>query len=267
MKMLKERIGFLGCGNMGLAILEGMLKKRLIPAHQAYGFDPDKRKAAELRKRLHLGVCGSGEEVLKKADVVVLAFKPQELKPSAEMLRSHLRNQLVISILAGTPIAKLKSLLGSEVRFVRAMPNLGALVGASITALTGNPKGLKISEHIFSCCGKTLRLPERHFDLVTAVSGSGPAYFFLLMEMLVAFAKTKGLSDSQANLLVAQTASGAGEIARLSGDFPAALRKRVTSKGGTTQAALSVLLEGQFDTLFYRALQKAIDRAREINRS
>ena len=146
------------------------------------------------------------------------------------------------------------------------MPNLGARVGQAITALTGkDTRSVDIAETIFSGCGKTLRLEEQFFDLVTALSGSGPAYFFLMMELLVNMAVKNGMNEKDARQLAVQTAVGSGLLAAQSEYSPEELRKMVTSKGGMTEAALNVLNQKKFGNIFSEALQAALDRGKQLS--
>ena len=267
MKRLKETIGFIGCGNMGSAILEGLIRNKIVKPSQVFVYDPATALLKKVRSQFKVHMCSSNKEVVHHSQIVILAIKPQELRKVSTELRPMLRKHVVVSILAGTPIQKVRSLLGRGVFIVRAMPNLGAKVGESITALSGDSKAVQKGEVIFSGCGATIRLAEKYFDLVTAVSGSGPAYFFYLMELLVKFARASGLSLGQANRLVVQTALGTGKLAKLAKESPEILRKRVTSKGGTTEAALSVLFAEGVARIFHRALTKAILKAKKLSKS
>ncbi len=270
--ILKEKIGFIGCGNMGGAILNGLLTKKVVKPEQIFVFDSDLTKTKELKNR-SINVCRSNLEVADSAQIVILAIKPQQIYDLAKELNGRLRHDhIVISILAGTRIYKIGQLLrkkGSGVRFlvVRAMPNLPAQVGEAITVITSQSRvALKKAEAVFGACGKTLILgDEKYFNLVTAVSGSGPAYFFLLMESLVEFAKIAGLSEEKAKKLVVQTAIGAAKLACASTEAPAELRKRVTSKGGTTQAAISHLINHGVYKKFQQAWKRALQRAEELS--
>lgn len=266
MNKLKEKIGFIGCGNMGGAILEGLLKNGIAKPNQIFIFDPLQKTRNEVRRKHKVHISFDNQEVIRKSDIVILAIKPQELRNMKNDLKVLRSRQIVITILAGTPIQKVKKFLHQNVLIARAMPNLGAKVGASITALSGNSKAVQKAEIIFSGCGVVLKVPEKYMDLVTAVSGSGPAYFFFLMEILAQFAKSKGLSEKEAVTLAVETAYGAGKLATVSLESPEVLRKRVTSKGGTTEAALSVLFKKNTPQIFKLALERAIKRAKELSR-
>ncbi|MBI3999739.1 MAG: pyrroline-5-carboxylate reductase [Candidatus Omnitrophica bacterium] len=269
MKRLNQTIGLMGCGNMGSAILAGLLRKRLVRPNQVFVYDPIISKARSISKEFRLQSVQSNLELARRSQIMILAFKPQDLHLATGEMRPVLRsNQIVISILAGTPVSKLYRAFGGRTTLVRAMPNLGAQVGAGITVLVGTSRAaVKIAKAIFSCCGKTIELPEKCFDWVTAVSGSGPAYFFLMMELLAKAARRGGISEKSAKLLATQTALGAAQLAAVSSHSPEALRKMVTSKKGTTEAALKVLFKGQFPNLFSHALAQAVRRAKELSQN
>ena len=152
-------------------------------------------------------------------------------------------------------------------RLLRAMPNLGAQVGESVTAICStNQNALKAAQALFLACGQVVKLDEKFFDVVTAVSGSGPAYFFLMMELLADFARLNGMGEKEARALAVQTALGAGRLASTSLESPAVLRERVTSKKGTTDAALSVLKYRKFKKIFFEALTAAVKRSQQLSR-
>lgn len=264
---LKQKIGVIGVGNMGGAILEGLFRKKIATPSQVWTCDKIEEKVQQFTKEWKTQKALSPGEVAGATDVLILSIKPQDLESMRIELKPYLKKgHTLITILAGTPLTKIRELLGEKPSLVRAMPNLGAKVGEAITALTGtNPESLKLAEIIFSGCGKTLQLSESHFDLVTAVSGSGPAYFFLLMELLARFAQEAGLAAKEARLLAIQTGLGAARLAQSSSFSPEELRQQVTSRGGTTEAALNVLEKEKFGDIFFKALKAALDRGRELS--
>jgi len=262
---IKESIGLIGCGNMGSALVRCLIDQRVVRSRQVSVFDPIRSQSNKLAQQCGVHVSKDNAALIKRSQIVILAIKPQTLKQVSKALKPHLRKKVVISILAGTPLQKLKASLGGFCQLVRAMPNLGALVGQSMTAIAGERKALKRAQAIFQGCGAVIQVPEKHFDLVTAVSGSGPAYFFLLMERLSAFARQRGLTPKHSDLLAIQTALGASQLAKSSVDSPAVLRRKVTSEKGTTAAALRILSGRQMNILWNRALNRALKRAREMS--
>ncbi len=264
---ITKKIGLIGCGNMGSAILAGAFQNKICVPSQVWVTDKMKGKTLAFSRKNKCRAAQDAAEVVQKTDIILLAVKPQDLTETALSIRPFLNSRkTVISILAGVKLAGLRKHLGPAV-LVRAMPNLGAQVGASVTALCSQKKeALKVAQTLFSACGSTVLLDEKHFDVVTAVSGSGPAYFFLMMELLADFARGNGLDEKSARLLAVQTALGAGRLASLSSESPALLRERVTSKKGTTHAALSVLKYRKFPKIFFAALQAAVKRSRQLSR-
>jgi len=267
MKNIDRKIGLIGVGNMGTAILEGLFSKNLAKPDQVWIYDKMTEKADSFSEKWQTHRASSNGDILKEADIVILAIKPQDLEAmGAELKENFPDNKILLSILAGTPVDKIRKILGTKPAIVRAMPNLGAKVGASITVLSGSDeKSLAIAECVFSGCGTTLVLQEKYFDLGTAVSGSGPAYFFLMMELLAEMGIKHGLPVKVAEQLAVQTALAAGRLAQEASVGPAELRKMVTSKGGTTAAALDVLEAKNFRESFHEALQAALDRGRELS--
>lgn len=265
---LRKRIGFLGCGNMGRGILAGMIEHKIARPQDIFVHDVIGKKLLEVRKHFNVRTVSHIEDLVRQVDILLLAFKPQDLREAGVELRKHLTpRHLVITILAGVPIARIKKELGLKTQVVRAMPNLGATIGQAVTAITGSRKNsLGLAAKIFSGCGEVLRLPEKLFDAVTALSGSGPAYFFYLIELLVKQGIKHGLSKREAELLIKQTAKGAAFLAWQSKESPASLRQRVTSKGGTTEAALRTLDQRGFPRILGQAIANAIKQAQRLGR-
>lgn len=225
-----------------------------------------------LASNLKVNISGNNETVIQKADVVVLAIKPQVIQTVAENIAPLLiqKNVLIVSIAAGITQQSLSKWLGQDVAIVRCMPNTPALVLTGATALHANDKvngdQKNLAENILRAVGLALWVDnECELDAVTAVSGSGPAYYFLLMEAMEKAGIELGLSEQTARLLIQQTALGAAKIALESTESPARLRERVTSPGGTTQCALEAFQQGGFGQLVSKALHAARDRSIEMS--
>jgi len=253
---------------MGSAILRGVVSKKIVRADKVFAYDVVRSKSQALSKRLGVQAADSFRDLVVASDVLILAVKPQDLTKAGAQIKSALkRRKIIISILAGTRVGKLKKFLGTHAQLVRAMPNLGATVGEAITAITSHDgAALRVAEQIFFGCGRVICLEEKHFDLVTAMSGSGPAYFFLLMELLAAFGTKQGLTRKVSEQLAIQTAVGAGKLAQVSPFSPAMLREMVTSRKGTTAAALEYLKKERFSNIFQTAISKAVKRSQELSR-
>ncbi len=265
---MKLKIGLVGVGNMGTAIVEGVLHNRIATRSQIWGYDKIGGKASDFARRTRIAKASSTEELFQRADVILLAIKPQDFAVFAAENKKFLRpGQCVVSILAGLTTAKIQKALGPKITVVRAMPNLGAKAGESMTVICGrNKKWLRVAQTLFEGCGKVACLPEKTLDLVTAISGSGPAYFFHLMELMEQFGVRQGLPGKIAAMLAVQTGLGAALLAQRSSHSCATLRQNVTSKKGTTEAALKILQRKGFGRIFQRALAAAMNRSRQINR-
>lgn len=262
------KVAVVGAGNMGRAIVKGLVEHSVYPQHISV-FDVDPKKTAELKKELNVKVAKSGRQAASLADIVILAVKPQTLQPVAEDLATSIPDgAFVLSIAAGVPVAKIESYFKRQIAVVRAMPNMPALVGAGMSAYaagrhsTGKHK--KLAEAVLSAFGEAVALPERALDIVTAVSGSGPAYFFLLAEKMIEAAYEGGLKADVAKKLVYQTALGAGRVLADAAEDPDALIARVASKGGTTEAALGVFKKKGFGKIVHEAVRAAAKRSREL---
>lgn len=269
--MKTTKIGFIGGGNMAASLLNGLVVSGHDPK-QLWVSDINEDTLNALSTNLSINVTASNQAVIDAVDVVVLAVKPQILAKVALEIAPFLKpHQLVVSIAAGTNQATLRKWLGEAVAIVRCMPNTPALVLTGATALHANdkvsPGQRDLAETILRAVGIALWVDdESHLDAVTAVSGSGPAYYFLLMEAMEKAAVELGLNPSIARLLIQQTALGAAKIALESSDSPGELRQRVTSPGGTTQQAIETFERGGFSQLVLQALQAANDRSVEISK-
>jgi pyrroline-5-carboxylate reductase len=264
------RIAFIGGGHMTTALVSGLLRHGTVVDHVRVA-DP---VASHLeRLAFEFGVRGSPDncEVVADADLVVLAVKPQDMAVAARDIARALadRRRLVVSVAAGIRLADLERWLGGGIPMVRAMPNRPALIGAGITALyagAGVTADDRIAvEKLMSAAGETVWLEqESQMDAATAISGSGPAYFFLLIEALETAGIGIGLPHETSRRLATATARGAGRMAAESGLEPATLREQVTSRGGTTAAALAVMESDGLRATVQRAVEAAARRSIEL---
>lgn len=260
---------FIGGGNMGGALIRGLIARGLAPQKISVGEAlPDKRASlAELGVR----ATADNSEAVRGADVVVLAVKPQDMAVTVQGFAGELRQRspLVLSIAAGIRIADIAGWCGSDITVVRAMPNRPALNGAGATGLFA-PAGLSdahrtLAEQVMGAAGTTAWVPNEHaLDIVTALSGSGPAYFFLLAELMTDAAVELGLTRDSARELAIQTLYGSGLMARASDGDLARLRAEVTSKGGTTEAAVRAFEAADLRGIVAAGLQAATRRAGEL---
>lgn len=252
---------------MGGAILGGLISSGAVKRDAAVGFDNDPAKCAVARKKYAIAI--SGVEALAHCDIVILAVKPQNMEGVLEEISLYGGDRLYISIAAGITTARIEKTLGARPRVIRVMPNTPALVGEGISALCkgryASAKDLKAADEIFSGVGETVNISEKYFDLVTAVSGSGPAYFFYLKEALIGAALRLGMDRATARKLVSKTALGAARLLMESGSDPEDLRRRVTSKGGTTEQAIKVFERSGMKKIVEKAVMAAAKRSRQLS--
>jgi pyrroline-5-carboxylate reductase len=262
-----SRLAFVGGGNMANAILGGLLREGLAPK-QVVVIEPFAETADKLRKELGVEVHAQASHVLANSDLVVWAVKPQVFKDAALPVASFTQNSLHLSVAAGIRSDSIARWLHTN-RVVRSMPNTPALVGQGMTGLFArdgvSAQDKKLVEHVLKSTGEWLWVTqESDLDVVTALSGSGPAYVFYFLEAMTEAGVQMGLSQEQAYHLAKATFGGATHLARQSSDSPQVLRQRVTSKGGTTYAALTSMAQDHVKEAFVKAMLAAQQRAGEL---
>ncbi len=272
MRYLKgKRIGIIGLGNMGRAILSNLISSGAVRKGAVIGLDLDARKCGDAKKRLGIAIARSIRELVSRSDIVLIAVKPQDIDPCLNEISLCGKNRLYISIAAGIKTDRLEKRLAGRARVVRVMPNTPVLVGEGISALCkgryASRSDLKTADEIFSSVGEAVELNERYFDLVTALSASGPAYFFYLKEALIEAAVRLGMDKKTAKKLVLKTALGSARLLLESGCEPGLLRQHVTSKGGTTERAIAVFEKAKIKETVARAVRAAARRSKELSRS
>ena len=268
--MKTTRLAFIGAGNMARSLIGGLVADGWDPSSIAVS-DPDTEQLSAIGSRFQVNTDTDNERVATNAEVVVLAVKPQAIRDVALGLANTVqeRQPLLISIAAGIRATDMQRWLGGDCALVRCMPNTPALVQSGATALWGSEtvsdEQRNLAETILRAVGLALWVDnEDLMDAVTALSGSGPAYFLLVMEALQEAGQMLGLPEETAKLLSLQTAFGASKMALESSEHTAVLRQRVTSPGGTTERALEVLENGGLRTLFKDALNAACNRSRQL---
>ena len=265
-------IGFIGSGNMAEALIRGIIAAKVYAPPSIFISDVRQERLEELAEKYGVIPCDTNVRVVERVETVVLSVKPQVMDEALQSIKNAGKGgKLFISIAAGIKIAKIAAVLG-EIPIIRVMPNTPALIGEGASALFANERARPLLDRalsIFAAVGKAVVVEkEGLIDSVTAVSGSGPAYFFLLMEAMIDAALALGLPPGVAKDLVLQTARGAGLLATeadKNGESPAVLRRKVTSPGGTTEAALKVFAAHDFQRLVNDALKAARDRSRELS--
>jgi len=262
------KIAFIGGGNMAAALIGGLAGK-LTAAGNIHIVDIDADALARLRQRFGVQTAAAADAEIAGSDVIVLAVKPQQMKQVVAQLRPYVGAQLVLSIAAGIRAADLSRWLGGHDAIVRAMPNTPALIGRGVTGMVASA-GVRAAQReaadaILRAVGETVWLDDESLiDAVTAVSGSGPAYVFYFLEAMQQAACEMGLTVAQGNALAIATFAGAAQLAAQSDEPVAVLRERVTSKGGTTYAALASMEQSGVKEAIIRAMKAAAERGREL---
>lgn len=263
-------IGFLGAGNMAGAIIHGAIQRGGLSPDRVVAFDIDSAKLDQLRQELGIRPAAHACAVFEAADVVVLAVKPQQLERVLDEIAPAIQERhLLISIAAGFTIARMADRLPLAARVVRVMPNTPALVGAGAAGVAPGPHATRddvsVALALFESVGIAIETTEDQLDAVTALSGSGPAYIFRVIELMQQAGEELGLRPDVARQLTLQTVLGAARLAVESGVDPAELRRRVTSPGGTTAAALDVFEARGLPAIFSEAMHAARRRAIELS--
>lgn len=261
-----------GTGAMGGALARAWARTGVVPPSRLRLLDADAAKARRLARETGARAAASVEEALQGARLLVLAVKPGQMADLLASLAPRVsRGCLVVSVAAGVPLSALEHVLPPGTPVVRVMPNTPALAGEGMAGVARGRRArrahLREVLRLFTAVGRAVEVPESRMDLVTGVSGSGPAYAFLLMEALEHAARAGGLPAKTARLLAVQTVLGAGRLARESGRSPAELRVQVTSPGGTTEAALELLRKRGVRRAMEAAVRAAARRGAEISRA
>ena len=264
-----DKIGFIGAGNMASSLIGGMISAGM-DVHDIRAYDPSPSTQAE---QLGIMFMPDNESLVTWANTLVLAVKPQAMPDVCRQIADAIDPQrhLIISVAAGITTDSITKWLGQQLACIRVMPNTPALLGQGMSGIYANPlvspDRVQTTMQILSTVGKVLEFEhEKTIDAVTAVSGSGPAYFFLLMEAMIQAAVRQGLAEDDARILVLQTAIGAAAMAQDSDVDIAELRRRVTSPGGTTERAIQTMLDGDFMQLVEQAVDAAARRSVELSK-
>ncbi len=269
MSINATQIAFIGAGNMAEALIKGLLNARMTTARMLVAADANAARLQWVVDEYGIAAAGSNSEAVARAGLVVLAVKPQMLLDVArEIAPAAHSNQTFVSIAAGMPLQRIEAVLPQRAVVIRAMPNTPALVQRGVTALArglcARDTDVHLARDLFLAAGKVIEVKEELMNIVTALSGSGPAYVFYVMEAMIEAGVAHGLSDADARMLVEETIRGAGELAARLHDDPQHLRRRVTSPGGTTEAAIAVLDRQAVKQAMAEAISAAVARGREL---
>ena len=266
--MLDKMIGFIGAGNMGSAMIGGILDASLVTTSQIIASAHSPETLDKIRTKFSIETTQSNEVVAERSDILFLAVKPNKFSEVLPQIKGHLKPDcIVVSIAAGQPIANIEALLG-EVRLVRAMPNTPALVGAAMSALCPNdkvtPEEVKLVESLFNSFGRAEVVPESMMDAVVGVSGSSPAYVYMFIEALADSAVKYGIKRDDAYKLVAQTVLGSAKMVLETNEHPGVLKDKVCSPGGKTIAGVAALEEHNFRNAGIKATDACYDKCHNI---
>jgi len=265
-----KKIGMIGTGNMGNALIDGLIRSGATQAENIICSDASERQLDPIREKYRVTTTTDNTEVVKASDIVIYAIKPQimatVLKETAEYLNM---NKLVISIAAGVPLAAIESLLNKDLRLIRVMPNVAVAVREGATAIAAGDHATKedieLALAIFNSVGKSIFLKENYLmDAITGLSGSGPAYIFTIVDALADAGVKVGLSRKDALLLASQTILGAAKLLLETKAHPGQLKDSVTSPGGTAIAGLHTLEKGGLRTTLINAVEAATNRSKEL---
>ncbi len=268
---MNKTIGIIGCGNMGEALLKG-LSRVVEKSTSLMVSETDLLRRDYIQTTYKMIVSPDNHYLMKYSDAVIIAIKPQDVDAilKDEICCDLSGNKLLISIAAGITTRHIEKITGKEVRVIRAMPNMPSRIGEGVTGICAGSSAtaadMELARDIFGTIGSVVEVKESMMDAVTAISGSGPAYFFYLVEALIESARTLGLDEKTSRELVERTALGSIKLMLASKEDPAALRKKVTSKGGTTEAAFKVFEAKKFLSIVKEATKAACKRSQELSR-
>lgn len=267
----RQTLGVIGCGKMAFALLAGLVKSDH-GYKQVIAFDVDDSRTTLMARELSVQPVQSNREVVKQADVVLLAVKPNQVASVLDEIRDDFaESKLVVSIAAGITTQFIEARLNKNLPVLRVMPNTPCLVGEGAIAVSpgrfATSEHLEVGSRMFAAVGKAVVVPESYLDAVTAVSGSGPAYVYLVAEAMTDAGVEIGLPRDLARSLVIQTIRGSIAMLEATGEHPAVLREQVTSPGGTTIAGLRQLEENGLRGAFFKAIRRAYERSLEMGKA
>ena len=271
MSIKGQKVGFIGGGTMGEALIKGLLAAELVPAEAIHASDVSIERLRALDQQYGVQLREDNAELVRQVDIVILAVKPQIMAPVVRQIASVVtRKKLLISIAAGVSTTTIRAALGHDARLIRVMPNTPALVLEGVTAIAKaeglEPGDLDTAGEIFSAVGRVVTLDEELMDAVTGLSGSGPAYVAVVVESLADGGVKMGLDRITAMTLATQTVLGAARLMLETGLHPGALKDMVASPGGTTIAGIAAMEEGGIRNTLIKAVERATQRSRELGR-
>ena len=267
-KLSTEKIGCIGIGNMGQAIISGI--SEFLPSVNIFIFDKDESKANTVAGKYKTSIANSLEDIAKKCNIILIAVKPANVPEVLNIIKPHCIEKTIVSIAAGITIASIEETLGKKQKIIRVMPNTPSLVNEGMAVLAANDTTdtatLEDVQTIFSKLGKAIIMPEHYLDAVTGVSGSGPAYVFTFIQAMADGAVKMGLPRKESVILAAQTVLGAAKMVLMEEKNPIELRDQVTSPGGTTIEAIHILEDHGFAGTIMSAVEAATIKSHELGK-
>ncbi|RMD47123.1 MAG: pyrroline-5-carboxylate reductase [Aquificota bacterium] len=262
------KVGIIGGGNIGEAIIKGILNGKKVSEDKIIVSDINGERVKYLVEKYHIAGTDSNERVARLSEIVILAVKPKDFERSVSPIKEELNGKILISVLAGVKIEKIKKVLGENIKIVRVMPNTPALVGEGAIGVSFE-EGFTEEERkkvlsILETLGTVVEVKEELMDVITGLSGSGPAYVFTFIDALAQGGVKGGLSYNDALKLAVQTVLGAAKLLKETGEHPAVLRDKVTSPAGTTIYGLHALEKGSFRNTVINAVEEATKRSKEL---
>ncbi|MFD1066969.1 pyrroline-5-carboxylate reductase [Oceanobacillus locisalsi] len=267
---MDKTIAFFGAGNLAEAIIAGITRKNVVTNEQVLVTNRSDQERLDLIAEKYGVICNQDkEEMIQEADIIILAMKPKDAGDYLNWLQDHIQpHHIVISVIAGLSIEQIEKTLGEGVPVIRTMPNTSALISQSATAIAKGThvdlSQLYFAEELFQTVGTTKIVDEEQMHTITAIAGSGPAFFYYMVESMEKAAIEAGLDRDTALELLTQTVIGSGKMLESSGEDPEQLRKNITSPSGTTEAGLNQLMEGGFDKLIKACVDGARERSIDI---
>lgn len=265
-----QTVAMIGAGSMAEAIIAGMVNQDFIQEEHILVMNKSNQERLKLLHETYgVSYIQTEKHTLKEADVIILSVKPKDVPAALQSIKSELQiNQLIISVVAGISTETIEKEIGLDIPVIRSMPNTSATIGHSATAISkgkyATNEHIHMAQKLFNTIGITVEVEEKNMDVVTGISGSGPAYIYYFVEALEAEAVKLGLSEDVAQTLINQTIIGAGQMLAQSGDTAKTLRERVTSPNGTTEAGINTLASFDFQTAIRACVKSAVNRAAEL---
>lgn len=267
-----NKIAFIGAGSMAEAIISGIISNDFIQADKIFVTNrANQERLTELHKQYQVQCSHDKEKVIENADIVVLSMKPADVKSAIDPIKAFIKpNQLIISVIAGISTDDLSTFIGKDLPIIRVMPNTSASIGFSATAIARGKgvteKHIEITESLFQTIGTTVLIDEEDMHTVTAISGSGPAYVYYMVEAMEKAAIEAGLDQDIAKSLITQTILGAGKMLQHSGKSASTLREQITSPAGTTEAGIKTLAKYDFEKAIIECVKSASNRSVELGK-